>query len=352
VSDYRRLSSWLTEAGGRHDALEIRELRGMRGVVAARAIAADDPLVEIPRDRLINAATALDRLAQRQMRTGVEHAAEVTQLAAWLLVEARDPGSSFQPYLETLPRELRQFPILAAPEEVALLDGSLTGAMLEYQRAELKAEHARLAGEAPWFGAIGFDEYVWARMCVMSRTFKLTIDGVEGRVLVPFIDMLNHERAANTRWQYDGDGRVFRLIAQRAYRPGEEVCCSYGPKPNLYLLLNYGFCVENNHLDEAVIGASEQFRVMRDSSEPFAQLMLAQLRARCRDEATARIVLANAAHAGLARFSTTLAEDEALLAGDGLSPVARNFVIARLGEKRVLHAWLDLAASGPAALFA
>src|SRR4029078_5453651 len=95
---------------------------------------------------------------------------------------------------------------------------------------------------------------------------------------------------------------------------------------------------------------SEQFRVMRDSSEPFAQLMLAQLRARCRDEATARTVLANAARAGLARFSTPLAEDEALLAGDSLSPVARNFVIARVGEKRVLHAWLGLAACCPAGL--
>ncbi|MGH9884609.1 MAG: SETD3 family histone-lysine N-methyltransferase [bacterium] len=79
--------------------------------------------------------------------------------------------------------------------------------------------------------------------------------------------------------------------------------------------------------------------------------MLAKLRARCRHEATARAVLADTARAGLARFSTTLAEDEALLDGDSLSSTARNFVIARLCEKRVLHAWLDLAADGPAALF-
>ncbi|HSS03396.1 MAG TPA: hypothetical protein VLM79_40310, partial [Kofleriaceae bacterium] len=85
--------------------------------------------------------------------------------------------------------------------------------------------------------------------------------------------------------------------------------------------------------------------------EPFAQLMLAQPRARCHNEATARAALADAARAGLARFSTTLAEDEALLAAGGLSPTARNFVIARVGEKRVLHAWLDLAAHGPATLF-
>ena len=323
----------------------------MRGVVATQPIAPGSMLIEIPRRLLIHAPTALARMAERQMRAGLEDADEVTQLAAWLLVERRDAGSPFAPFLDTLPASFAQFPILAAPEDVALLDGSLVGAMLDHQRAEIAGEHARLVAEAAWARSISFDEYVWARMCVMSRTFKLTIDGAEGRVLAPFVDMLNHERGTHTRWHYDDDGQVFRLIAQRAYEAGEEVCNNYGLKPNMYLLLHYGFCVDDNEADEAVLGSSEQFRVMRDSSEPFAQLMLAQLRARCRSEATARAVLADAARAGLARFSTTLAEDEALLAGEALSPTARNFVMARHGEKRVLHAWLELAAHGPTELF-
>ena len=322
----------------------------MRGVVATQPIESGSVLAEIPRSLLVDAPTALAGLAERQIRAGLEDTGEITQLAAWLLVERRDPRSPFAPFLATLPASFAQFPILAAPDEVALLDGSLVGALLEHQRAEVTAEHARLVAE-PWARSFGFDEYLWARMCVMSRTFKLTIDGVDGRVLAPFVDMLNHERGPHTRWHYDPDDRVFRLFAQRAYQSGDEVCSNYGLKPNMYLLLHYGFCVDDNEADEAVLGSSEQFRVMRDSSEPFAQLMLAQLRARCRSEATARAVLAEAARAGLARFSTTLTEDEALLASDRLSPTARNFVIARVGEKRVLHAWLDLAAHGPATLF-
>jgi histone-lysine N-methyltransferase SETD3 len=305
VTDCRRLSSWLVEAGGRHEPLEIRELRGMRGVVATAPIAAGSQLAEIPRRLLINARTALERLAARQIRAGLEDANEVTQLAAWLLVEQRDPGSRFRPYLESLPRSFPQFPLQAAPEDVALLDGSLVGAMLAYQRAELTADHARLVADAPWARSIGFDEFLWARMCVASRTFKLSIDGTDGRVLAPFVDMLNHERGPNTRWHYDPDDQVFRLIAQREYQPGQEVCGNYGLKPNMYLLLHYGFCVDDNDADEAVLGSSEQFRVMKDSSEPFAQLMLARLRAGCRSEATARAVLADAARAGLARFSTS-----------------------------------------------
>jgi SET domain/Rubisco LSMT substrate-binding len=350
VTDYReRLSSWLIEAGGHHEYLEIRELRGMRGVVATRPIARDRPLVQIPRSLLVNARTALERLADRQLRvTELEAAGELSQLAAWLLVEQRDASSTFQPYFDALPRSFPHVPIHASPADLALLDGSLAGAMLDHLRATLHADHAQLVAEVPWFRSFGFDDFVWARLSVVSRNFRLKMEGHDARVLVPFVDMLNHERGPNARWEYDAEGQAFRLIAQRDYRPGEEVCCDYGRKPNMYLLLHYGFCVDDNDADEAVLGATEQVRVTRSTEEPFAQLMLAQLRARCADEAEARAALAEAARAGLARFSTTLAEDRALLARNELSTDARNFVVTRLGEKRVLHAWLDFASDGPA----
>lgn len=89
----------------------------------------------------------------------------------------------------------------------------------------------------------------------------------------------------------------------------------------------------------------------RDPSEPIAQHMLAKLRAVCGDEAVTRAALADAARAALAQFPTTIAEDEAILADAALAAHARNFVRARLGEKRVLQAWLELASTGPAELF-
>jgi hypothetical protein len=79
--------------------------------------------------------------------------------------------------------------------------------------------------------------------------------------------------------------------------------------------------------------------------------MLAKLRSQHGNEAAARTALADAARAGLARFSTGLEEDLALLATAELSVDARNFITTRLGEKRVLHVWLELATHGPAELF-
>lgn len=344
--------SWLVDAGGHHDGLELRELHGSRGAVAARPIAQGSELSQIPRSLLISVKTALERLADREMRTAaVEESSELTQLAVWLLVERRDPGSVFRPYLDAFPRSFPHFPINAAPADLALLDGSLTGAMVDYQRATLESDHARLEIDVPWFRSFSFDEFVWAKLCVSSRAFGFPIDGTETKVLVPFVDMLDHERGPNTRWEYDAERQVHRLFSQREYLPGEEVFGDYGRKSNTDLLLSYGFCIDDNEADRAALGSSEQFRVLRDTSAPSGQQMLAQLRARSRDEAAARAELADAARAGLAQFPTTLAEDEALLAGAELSTNARNFVMARLGEKRVLHAWLRFATEGPPEAF-
>lgn len=324
----------------------------MRGLVATRPVAHGSQLMQVPRSLLVDPKTALEGLAAREIPTAeLEQTSGVTQLAAWLLVERRDPDSRFQPYLAALPQSFPEFPTNATPDDLALLEGSLAGAMVENVRASLAADHAKLVADVAWFGSIGFDEFVWARTCAGSRTYLLAMDDKDVGVLVPFADMANHERGPNTRWEYDPDAQVFRLLAQRDYLPGEEVCCDYGPKPNMSLLAHYGFCLDDNDADQAAIGSTEPIRVRRDTTDPFAQLMLLKTRATCGDEAAARAALAEAARAGLARFPTTLAEDRALLATAALSPIARNFIMARLGEKRVLHAWLEFSTEGPARWF-
>jgi len=324
----------------------------MRGLVATRPVARGSALMQVPRTLLVSPKTALEGLAARQMPTAeLARASATTQLAAWLLVERRDPDSVFQPYVASLPHSFPEFPINATLADLALLEGSLAGAMIENFRASLVAEHAELVADVAWFSTIGFDELVWAKTCVGSRTYLLRMEDKDVGVLVPFADMANHERGPNTRWEFDPDGQVFRLLAQRDYLPGEEVCCDYGPKPNMALLAHYGFCLDDNDADQAVIGSTEPVRVTRDPNDPFAQLMLLKTRATCDDEAAARAALAEAARAGMARFPTTLAEDRALLATTGLSPIARNFILARLGEKRVLQAWLELSTEGPAEWF-
>ena len=123
------------------------------------------------------------------------------------------------------------------------------------------------------------------------------------------------------------------------------------PQAQHAFLAHYGLCLEDNPADQAEIGDAEPVRIGRDLTDPFAQMMLLRTSARCDDETAARAALAEAARAGLARLATTLVEDEALLEAGTLSPLARNLVRERLGEKRVLHARLAFAAAGPAEWF-
>jgi histone-lysine N-methyltransferase SETD3 len=323
----------------------------MRGVVATHPIAAGSDVVRVPRSLLITLETARARLVEGQVIPAeLALSSKHFMLALWLLIERRDPRSVFQPYLDALPAGFPRFPIHASPEERALLDGSLAGDMLGRLRVNLEADHAKLVASAPGLD-LGLDELIGAATCVMSRSFRVELDGQETTVLAPLLDMVNHARGPNTRLDYDADGKAFRLIAQRAHPPGEEVCCDYGRRPNWYLLLHHGFCIDDNDDDEAVLGFPEPVRVKQNTDEPLARMLLFKLRCQHGDEAAARAALADAARAGLARFSTTPADDEALLTGTELSPNARNFIVARLGEKRVLHAWLALAHEGPAELF-
>jgi len=93
--------------------------------------------------------------------------------------------------------------------------------------------------EIPCFNVKG---YTWALALVQSRSVF-----VNGALrLVPLMDFLNHDDEANE--VSDGSMGTFgtirgsQLIAHQAYKAGEEVFCSYGPKSAADYLLEHGFC--------------------------------------------------------------------------------------------------------------
>lgn len=352
-----RLAAWVINAGGHHDGVELRRVDGRRCLVAVRPIAMGTELARVPRSLMITRevveASAIGRHLRDVGESGVALSCHHALVAAWLLVERRRPDSPYHPYFDCLPRALPGFPIYASPADLALLDGSLVTDMLDELRADLAADHAALDAHAQSFGAFDRDELVWARLCVGARGFGATIDGAETSALVPFIDMLDHRPGIHTQWGYDRATESFRLVSLRSYDAGEEVFNSYGPKPNARLLVCYGFCTDDSRADEAVLqipSLAAPVHVTRDLGHESSQRLIGQLLAQHRGEAGARAVLAAAARAALARFPTTIADDDALLAG-ALSLDARNFITMRRGEKRVLQTWLDLATIGPSHMF-
>jgi hypothetical protein len=99
-----------------------------------------------------------------------------------------------------------------------------------------------------------FKQFVWARMCVITRIFGMTVGTVKTDGLVPFCDMLNHKLPRETRWSYDNNTNGFSIISlQTRTNRGIEIFDSYGKKCNNRFFINYGFTLTENGDNEAVL---------------------------------------------------------------------------------------------------
>jgi histone-lysine N-methyltransferase SETD3 len=386
-----RLLRWLERHGASSAPLTIAsDPRAGRAVVAAAPIAADDVVLRIPLRLLLTTRIARASAVGRAIAASiVPPPGNHTFLAAYLLQERGKPRARFRPYLDSLPAAFPTLPIFFGPRELALLEGSSSLEKIAYRRAALRRDHRALRRAVPAFRS-SLDDFVWARSCVITRVFGLTIGGHKTEVLVPLADMLNHERDAETHWTYDDGAGAFVLTARRDFRAGEPVHDSYGRKSNARFFVHYGFTLDDNDGDEeavirlalprdaplaaeksrlldAVPGRSRAVQIPAFDDEDGAVEALSFLRVACatprelelltavpldvrrvppvngRNESTAMGLLAAACDEALRAFPTTVEQDDDLLREGALSPNARNAVVMRRGEKRVLSRFIRLA---------
>ena len=104
----------------------------------------------------------------------------------------------------------------------------------------------------PSFAQYELDEFIWARLVVITRVFGLTINGVKTDGLVPMADMLNHKRPRQTKWTFDDERQGFTITSISALQRGDQVFDSYGQKCNSRFFVNYGFALEENEVPEFV----------------------------------------------------------------------------------------------------
>jgi histone-lysine N-methyltransferase SETD3 len=168
-------------------------------------------------------------------------------LMIFMLVDRKNPNSFFKPYYDILPPTLNNMPIFWEPAELKYLTGSYLLEQIDERNVAIEADYLAICGVAPEFRQIcTLQEFKWARMCVCSRNFGLTINGIQTAAMVPYADMLNHYRPRETKWQFDEERQGFTVVSLQNIPAGAQVYDSYGRKCNHRFLLNYGFSVENN----------------------------------------------------------------------------------------------------------
>ncbi len=398
----RKLSNllrWLEQGGARFPKLRVvRQDNGERSVLAMADIAPGEVVLQVPHSHMLTLELARTSEIGRAVQAGLNPDNEDLYLASFLLQEKHREGSFWTPFLDSLPEAFPHLPLFYGEAERALLQGSLVLTLLEFQAQSLQNDYQQLCAKVPGYERFTLGEFVWARLSVSSRLFGVKKGGLKGPCLVPLADMLNHRRPPDVLWETSEDGRFFEMTAQNAVAAGLEVHDSYGAKSNDLMLLHFGFVTEHNERDEVflslglpegdALGAMKQsllalpsptafrpFKVPREVANTSTQLMLSFLRvARATpeeimilanrliggaktiepigvpNEARVMEALAAACEARLAGFDTSFDEDERRLREDTLGANARNCLLVRREEKRVLRDYLGFAQTAQALL--
>lgn len=398
---FNQLISWLIAGKARFPALYMKYYsEDYRGVHALSKIPKDDILLEVPLSHIMTSEVAKSSdIGKKIIDSGVDLNSTHSYLASYLLQEKHNPNSFWAPYIRILPVHYRNMPIFFTQEELAYLKGSFSLGKIADRHAELKEEYDNICKFVPDFKQYTLDEFIWARTVVITRIFGLMINGNKTDGLVPMADMLNHKRPRETAWTYDDTRQGFTITSLRALNRGEQIYDSYGRKCNSRFFVNYGFSLEENEDNQAVMffslptsdpqfamkvrliaGANasaerikreskpRRFQIPMDYNEDVTKECFSFLRfahakdseimllssnekldikkiepISIRNEVEVINDLAAAASVSLKEFETTVEEDNALLARDDLTMNIRNAVIMRRGEKQVLQYYIDLA---------
>jgi len=186
------------------------------------------------------------------------------------------PRSFWYPYIKTLPQpeHLSSWALPAFwPEgDVEFLEGTNAEVAVEEVRGNLRREYKaarRALREARWNGWEDYSRglYHWAFCVFTSRGFRSSGvlpagggrlglssedangEGEEGEedddfgVLVPVLDVGNHDLRARVEWDKETEPGKVRLVTRETVGPGNQVCNNYGQKTNSELLLGYGFVI-------------------------------------------------------------------------------------------------------------
>jgi len=144
---------------------------------------------------------------------------------------------------------------------LAELEGSFTLSKIAERIDSLRREYDNIKRAVPEFGIFTADEFVWARLVVITRIFGLVIDGNKTDGLVPYADMLNHKRPRETKWTFDDSRHGFIITSLKTIARGEQVFDSYGRKCNSRFFVNYGFSLDDNSDNRVCSGSSSHERI-------------------------------------------------------------------------------------------
>ncbi|KAL6754076.1 hypothetical protein V8C86DRAFT_2713014 [Haematococcus lacustris] len=251
------LHTWVRSNGGHvSDAVQITSFGdgGGYGLSAGQSVSAGDRLIILNRRcKLSSDETCDPRLLAVIDQVPAEQWA--MKLALQLLNHRLMAASSpYAAYIAQLPVRVAGVPTFFSREAINALEHPPMIEQINKKRRWLsdfsKRVLAGLAGAPgdPFGGArIDVKTLGWALACVTSRAFRVRGPS-HPAALLPLIDMCNHSFQPNCE-VLPVEGGGCSLVAKHSIAAGDALLISYGPLPNDFLLMDYGFLQPDNPHD-------------------------------------------------------------------------------------------------------
>lgn len=215
--------------------------------------------------------------------------------------------------------------------------------------------------------------YQWASSIVSSRSIVVSTGNVTVPLLVPFVDLAQHDHHTNTTYEFDEENN-FKVVTNEQVNASQPIKLSIGYRSNAQLILSHGITLDNNEfdqvqlnvqvseddpfksvkqkiLDQAGFGADRSFMITKQglSAELLAAMRIQALKpsefdsyakafkgpVTLRNELEVYRTLMLACQSLVKRYKTTMQQDAELLKGE-LSANMRNAITLRKGEKETL----------------
>lgn len=292
MSKLDQLLQWSQKEGASiPDSVKFSEV--LPGNIGAEAPSADALLLRVPTKMIFKLSDAIEAF-DFDAAALVKKTRNINAFSKLHLVRERSSQSlalsTFGPYIASLPTsKMINSPYVWLPEDQSLLTGTnlgnslkenLSGLVEEWwlvvsllpdsvPKPELHFMNLKFYYEYKFYKPqqlheyllednvenwTSFPAYLWALMIYKSRSFpsKLlhadpTVDKInfiqdDVAILIPVIDLLNHDPKAQVVWGVLNGNFVF----EATNHPGGQLYNNYGRKGNEELLLAYGFCLPDN----------------------------------------------------------------------------------------------------------
>ncbi|KAK9811450.1 hypothetical protein WJX72_004089 [[Myrmecia] bisecta] len=241
----------------------------LRGAAAAVDVAAGGVVMSVPASLLISEELVAGS-DLGQALAAIPGLQPETAALIWTMVERADPESQFAPFWRSLPAAFNTG-LGVSSDLLKVFEGTPAELQFTAARQHIQDQYAQLQpvldmltqAYPEQLGAPGlftWAAYQWA--VELWYAYALQVEFPGGRVLpclVPLASLLNH-----SPWPHVvrygslcAATNTLDLCAFRACGVGQQCFLSYGPLPNLQLLLFYGFTVRANPHDTVSITFDE-----------------------------------------------------------------------------------------------